>query len=169
MKMIFNCKKMKFFFLLAASIVFLAGCTTSQPNTHTPDEATSSSSITGNISTNPSTPMNASDITELSFEITRPGDGPEAKLGDTVSVHYTGTFLDGNKFDSSLDRNIPFDFMLGQGQVIDGWDQGVQGMKVGEVRKLVVPYQMAYGEDGYPPVIPARTPLLFEVELLDIQ
>jgi FKBP-type peptidyl-prolyl cis-trans isomerase len=94
------------------------------------------------------------------------GQGPEAKNGDTVRVHYVGTLTDGKKFDSSRDRNKPFDFVLGQGSVIRGWDQGVLGMKVGEKRKLTIPPSLAY--PGGRPGIPANSTLIFEVQLLDI-
>lgn len=95
------------------------------------------------------------------------GSGPAAKDGDIISVHYTGTFIDGQKFDSSLDRGAPFSFTLGAGQVIKGWDQGVAGMQVGEQRQLTIPYQLGYGADGYGP-IPAKATLIFTVELLSI-
>lgn len=97
------------------------------------------------------------------------GKGAEAKTGDTVSVHYTGWLADGTKFDSSVDRGTPFEFILGAGRVIRGWDEGVTGMKVGGKRRLEIPPDLAYGIDGYPPVIPQNATLTFEVELLEIK
>jgi peptidylprolyl isomerase len=97
------------------------------------------------------------------------GDGPSPQPGQTVSVHYTGRFLDGRKFDSSVDRNTPFSFPLGQGRVIKGWDEGVATMKVGGKRKLIVPSDLAYGEKGHPAGIPPNTVLTFDVELLDFK
>lgn len=96
------------------------------------------------------------------------GKGPAAKKGDTVRVHYTGRLLDGTKFDSSLDRNEPFEFTIGEGAVIKGWDEGVPGMKKGGKRKLVIPSDMAYGKRGSPPKIPPDAPLEFEIELVEI-
>ena len=96
-----------------------------------------------------------------------PGKGPAAKTGDKVRVHYLGTFEDGKKFDASRDHGKPFDFTLGQGMVIKGWDQGVVGMKVGEKRKLVIPPSLAYGARGRPG-IPANSTLVFEIDLLEL-
>ncbi len=104
----------------------------------------------------------------LQIETLRPGTGPEAKSGDNVTVHYVGTLTNGSKFDSSRDRGKGFPFPLGGGRVIKGWDQGVAGMKVGELRKLTIPPSLAYGERGFPPVIPPGSTLVFEVELLSI-
>jgi FKBP-type peptidyl-prolyl cis-trans isomerase len=97
------------------------------------------------------------------------GTGQEAKTGDTVSVNYTGWLADGTKFDSSYDRNQTFDFTLGAGNVIKGWDEGVVGMKVGGKRKLIIPPDLGYGASGFPPVIPANATLTFEVELVAIK
>jgi FKBP-type peptidyl-prolyl cis-trans isomerase FkpA len=105
---------------------------------------------------------------ELIIEDNVIGTGAEAKAGQTVSVHYTGMFPDGKKFDSSVDRGDPFVFNLGAGQVIQGWDVGVQGMKVGGKRKLTVPPHMGYGARGAGGVIPPNATLVFEVELLGV-
>lgn len=102
------------------------------------------------------------------MKIMKEGTGVEAKTGDTVSVHYTGYLEDGTKFDSSVDRGTPFEFTLGENRVIQGWEIGVLGMKAGEVRRLVIPPQFAYGPNGFPPVIPANATLAFEVELIAI-
>jgi FKBP-type peptidyl-prolyl cis-trans isomerase FkpA len=104
----------------------------------------------------------------LIHEDITPGTGDEAKAGQRVSVHYTGWLTDGTKFDSSKDRNDPFDFPLGAGHVIKGWDEGVQGMKVGGVRKLTIPPHLGYGARGAGGVIPPNATLVFEVELLQV-
>jgi FKBP-type peptidyl-prolyl cis-trans isomerase len=97
------------------------------------------------------------------------GTGAEAKAGQTVSVHYTGWLTDGKKFDSSVDRKQPFEFPLGMGRVIKGWDEGVQGMKVGGKRKLTIPAALGYGTRGAGNVIPPNATLVFDVELLGIR
>lgn len=94
------------------------------------------------------------------------GTGATAEPGKIVSVHYTGWLTNGTKFDSSLDRGAPYEFPLGRREVIAGWDEGLQGMKVGGKRKLTIPSNLAYGERGYPPVIPANSVLVFDVELV---
>lgn len=96
------------------------------------------------------------------------GEGAEAQSGQRVSVHYTGWLTDGSKFDSSVDRNDPFQFALGRGMVIRGWDEGVVGMKVGGKRKLTIPPQLGYGAQGAGGVIPPNATLVFDVELLEI-
>jgi FKBP-type peptidyl-prolyl cis-trans isomerase len=104
----------------------------------------------------------------LRYEDTVVGSGPEAANGKTVSVHYTGTLANGTKFDSSKDRNEPFELNL-PGQVITGWNEGIPGMKVGGKRKLVIPSALGYGDQGRPPTIPGGATLVFEIELLSVK
>jgi len=106
---------------------------------------------------------------ELVIDNVKEGTGAEAQAGKTVTVHYVGTLTDGKQFDSSRGRGEGFSFRLGAGQVIKGWDQGVAGMKVGGVRKLTIPPDLAYGDRGFPGAIPPKATLLFEVELLDVR
>ncbi|HYC34519.1 MAG TPA: FKBP-type peptidyl-prolyl cis-trans isomerase [Candidatus Paceibacterota bacterium] len=112
--------------------------------------------------------------TELQIKIEREGQGEPAQTGDTVTVHYTGKLLDGTIFDSSIPRGTPFEFRLGEGRVIAGWEEGVKGMKVGEMRVLTIPGNMAYGTRGIPNgkggfLIPPNATLVFDVELLGIK
>jgi FKBP-type peptidyl-prolyl cis-trans isomerase FkpA len=107
-------------------------------------------------------------ISELKIEKITTGNGPAPKQGDGVTVHYTGWLTSGAKFDSSVDRGEPFTFVLGTGQVIEGWDIGVASMKVGDKVKLTIPPDLAYGAAGYPGAIPPNATLIFEVELLAV-
>jgi FKBP-type peptidyl-prolyl cis-trans isomerase FkpA len=122
------------------------------------------------------TPMADSGITALQKNDTTPGTGSEARRGMAVRVHYTGWLYDpvpagrkGTKFDSSRDRGEPFEFRLGAGEVIPGWDEGVAGMKVGGTRVLTIPPNLAYGSGGAAGVIPPNATLVFEIELLDVR
>ena len=104
----------------------------------------------------------------MNIEQLTTGAGVVPRAGDTVTVHYTGWLLDGTKFDSSVDRDDPFQFVLGMGQVIRGWDEGVATLRVGDKARLTIPPEQAYGEHGYPGAIPPRATLVFEVELLAV-
>ncbi|MCB1789026.1 MAG: FKBP-type peptidyl-prolyl cis-trans isomerase [Gammaproteobacteria bacterium] len=105
----------------------------------------------------------------LKYEDLAVGDGATAQAGQRVSVHYTGWLTDGSKFDSSVDRGQPFEFSLGRGMVIRGWDEGVAGMQVGGRRKLTIPAHLGYGAQGAGGVIPPNATLVFEVELLGVR
>jgi len=106
---------------------------------------------------------------EMQISIIQEGSGNGAQKGDVVTVHYTGRLQDDTKFDSSIDRGTPFNFVLGAGEVILGWDAGVVGMRVGEVRKLIIPPELAYRERGIPGAIPPNATLIFTVEMLAIK
>ncbi|MFZ2153406.1 MAG: FKBP-type peptidyl-prolyl cis-trans isomerase [Microgenomates group bacterium] len=108
-------------------------------------------------------------MTELKIEDIKTGTGRTVQSGDTISIHYLGTLENGTKFDSSYDRGQPFEVQIGVGLVIEGWDKGVIGMQVGGQRKLNIPYAMAYGEQGIGTVIPPKSNLIFEVELIGIK
>lgn len=111
----------------------------------------------------------AMDVDQLIIEDIATGSGQEVKSGDTVVMHYTGTLLDGTKFDSSVDRGQPFETQIGVGQVIEGWDQGIPGMKVGGKRRLTIPSALGYGSTGAGGLIPPNAALIFDVELLEIK
>jgi peptidylprolyl isomerase len=104
----------------------------------------------------------------VKIEVLQEGTGEVSKTGDTITVHYVGTLTDGTKFDSSVDRGQPFSFTLGENRVIQGWEQGLLNMKVGEKRRLTIPSSLGYGSYGAGGVIPPNATLIFEVELLKI-
>jgi FKBP-type peptidyl-prolyl cis-trans isomerase len=109
------------------------------------------------------------DKQKLKIEDIKVGEGKKVEDGDTVVMHYTGWLEDGTKFDSSYDRDEPFETKIGIGYVIKGWDMGIPGMKVGGKRKLTIPYELGYGKYGADPLIPGFATLIFEVELLKIR
>lgn len=121
------------------------------------------------LEVSPTKPMSTPDVSKLKIDDIKTGTGKEAKTGDTVVVNYLGTMENGKKFDSSYDRNQPFETRIGVGQVIKGWDLGIVGMKVGGKRKLTIPPELAYGDRGAGDVIPPNSTLIFEVELVDVK
>ncbi len=104
----------------------------------------------------------------LKYIVIEEGEGDKPANGKKVKVHYTGKLEDGSVFDSSIERGVPIEFTLGVGQVIKGWDEGIADMKVGEKRQLIIPPNLGYGPNGHPPVIPANSTLIFDVELVEI-
>jgi FKBP-type peptidyl-prolyl cis-trans isomerase FkpA len=157
--------------MLAAAALMATACSaSSQSSTSSSTQPAASQTTPPTETTQPSTSSSSSLPTVTKLEITDKvvGKGATAKTGDTVTVDYTGWLMDGTKFDSSVDRNQPFSFPLGAGQVIPGWDQGVAGMKVGGTRVLVIPASLAYGDQGAGGVIPPGATLKFEVKLLKV-
>jgi FKBP-type peptidyl-prolyl cis-trans isomerase len=145
---------------MLALAVILSGC----------DKCSSTPSTTTTTAAPTETPVQTENsVGELQISDIKPGSGDEAADGKKVTMHYTATLSDGTKFDSSLDRGTPFSFTLGSGLVIAGWDIGVKGMKVGGVRKLVIPPHLAYGSRSVASVIPPNATLIFEIELLKVE
>jgi peptidylprolyl isomerase len=127
---------------------------------HTEGNAPGVPALTGTVEHTPS---------GLGFIDEQPGTGASPQPGQSVAVHYTGWLTTGKKFDSSRDRGQPFTFVLGRGQVIRGWDEGVAAMKVGGKRRLILPAALGYGANGSPPVIPPNSTLIFDVELISVK
>lgn len=172
----------------AAAAVLLIGCNQEKTGTAGTDGGTSTSSTSNasggssattttgsgsSVSATTTTPPSAAQETTLpgglKYQDVTVGTGAEATPGKRVTVHYTGWLTDGTKIDSSVDRGQPYTITLGAGEVIQGWDQGIAGMKVGGKRKLTIPHQLAYGPSGRPPVVPPSATLLFDIELLGVQ
>jgi FKBP-type peptidyl-prolyl cis-trans isomerase len=164
-----NCLRLT---LIAFTAFNLISCSNGAKSLPSKNATEKSMNTTPNTATNKGVKMSEADLTKtstgLAYKDEEVGSGEVAKAGQQVSVHYTGTFESGDKFDSSKDRGQPFKFKLGAGQVIKGWDEGVAGMKVGGKRVLVIPPALAYGEGGIPGAIPPNSTLKFEVELLGI-
>lgn len=146
--------------------LFFFGCSNKNQNNNT----TNSNTIDENnqIQVSDSDQTYQKEEEKLKIEDLKTGDGVETKVGDTISVNYVGTLTNGTKFDSSYDRNQPFEFILGTNQVIKGWDIGVIGMKIGGKRKLTIPPDLGYGTNATGN-IPANSTLIFEIELLEIK
>jgi len=125
--------------------------------------------MTNNSQTNESNQNLPTEITNLQVETLQAGSGPAAQEGNNITVHYTGMLTNGEIFDSSYPRKEPFSFQLGVSSVIQGWHQGLQGLQAGGKYRLLIPSELAYGETGRPPVIPANAPLIFDIEIIDIQ
>ena len=154
---------------VVASLVLIVACGGNEEKTTTPSvTANATAAQTGGgpppVSAQPTVTASGLKIIEIKV-----GTGDEAQKGQTVSVHYTGWLADGTKFDSSLDRGQPLSFVLGAGQMIPGFDEGVAGMKVGGERRLILPPGLAYGAQGRPPKIPANSELTFDVQLVSVE
>ncbi len=150
---------------LVVAMVFIASVLQAQTATKKPATATrpntsAPTKVTGDGVKTPS---------GLQYWDIKVGTGQEAKEGSRVRVHYTGWLTSGKKFDSSVDAGKPFDFRIGNGEVIKGWEEGVSGMKVGGKRQLRIPPQLAYGKEGYPGAIPPNATLIFDIQLLGVQ
>lgn len=156
-----------FVLIIIGILVFVFGKKTENQSLQTDKISATISGSATPIAANSAKPMEK--VTELKIEDEKIGIGDEAISGKKVTVNYIGTLTDGTKFDSSYDRNEPFSFVLGAGQVIEGWDKGVVGMKVGGKRKLTIPSSLAYGDSGIPGAIPGGATLVFDVELLKVE
>ncbi len=152
--------------LLLSSITLVTACNGAAPGGGDAPAAPPTPDLSQDAFTLPS---GRARVPGIAVKVVTRGDGLEARTGDTVAVHYTGTFPDGKKFDSSRDRGEAFEFRLGKGNVISGWDMTVARMHVGDRWTVKIPPALAYGADGYPPIIPPNADLLFDIELLRVR
>jgi FKBP-type peptidyl-prolyl cis-trans isomerase len=158
--------------VVGATILFFGGSIQglfTGSSTQTASTGTNTAVQTGTSTSSTTTMQNISKTKGLEIYDEVVGTGAEAQAGQNIQAHYVGTLLNGTKFDSSVDRGQPFEFTLGVGQVIQGWDLGIQGMKVGGKRKLVISPELAYGSRGAGNLIPPNSTLVFEVQLMGIQ
>jgi FKBP-type peptidyl-prolyl cis-trans isomerase len=161
--------------LLGITVIAVIGCQQSGTSSSSSGGSTSSEGTTASGAGTTASSGGGASASEVSlpgglkYQELKVGDGALAESGKNVSVHYTGWLTDGTKFDSSLDRGQPFQFKIGEGGVIQGWDKGVLGMRVGGKRKLVIPSELGYGARGAGGVIPPNATLVFDVELLGVQ
>ena len=155
----------KMFLLLLATMLIFAACGGDEP------EGTDSGDSSEEVATEEEECPTETTTTDSGLQIKEIecGEGEEAQKGDTLEVHYEGRLEDGTKFDASRDHGSTFEFQVGAGQVIQGWDEGLIGMKIGGVRELTIPPELGYGPQGAPPAIPPNATLVFEVELVDIK
>lgn len=173
--------KLKTLFIIGATGALVSACSSSE-STGGANAANGDKASAGGVTTTSNNTSGESNMTQptetsgtttpsgLKYEEIRVGNGPSPQQGQTVSVHYTGWLTNGKKFDSSVDRHEPFEFNIGTGQVIRGWDEGVMSMKVGGKRKLVIPPSLGYGaKDVGNGLIPPNSTLIFEVELLQLK
>lgn len=156
---------MRWLILLTFLLTIMLACGESDSSDSTSDSTTPNTTTEVNMDSNSTVTTD----TGLQYTDLIVGTGAAASAGDTAVVHYTGWLLDGTKFDSSLDRGDPLQFAIGRGQVIAGWDEGVGTMNVGGKRELIIPPNLAYGDQGAGGVIPPGATLKFEVELLELK
>lgn len=152
----------KVFFMLALSLLFVSSCNKQKKEKV---EAT----MTEEMLIKEMWPNAVKTPSGLMYVLVEEGEGNKPSRGAKVKAHYTGRLMDGKKFDSSVDRGQPFEFYVGMRQVIAGWDEAFLDMKKGEKRTLIIPSDLAYGDRGHPPVIPAKATLIFDVELIDFK